>query len=162
MSQPQRRDAIQCTTLITSYIRRLAGIIKSKAPNLDQKDLGHITAMLREVSRKESILARGKDLIRAHANAYQSLHKKDIRELEKRLRETTDPKKRKLIEEELIYQRRMIQAVDFLDKYETKIQEFIQAFNTEGITLSPSPLLNLLRSVLQPPPASLSPLSFQL
>jgi len=114
---------------IEKVIRHLAGIIKSKSPNLDQDDVSHITAMLREVSRKESILGRGKDLIRAHANAYQSLHRKDISELEKRLRETTDSKKRRVIEEELTYQKRMIQAIDFLDKYEVKIQQFIESFN---------------------------------
>ena len=114
---------------IEKVIRHLAGIIKSKAPNLDQDDVGHVVAMLREVSRKESILGRGKDLIRAHANAYKSLHKKDTSELEKRLRETSDRKKRGLIEEELTYQKRMIQAVDFLDKYEVKIQQFIESFN---------------------------------
>ena len=79
----------------------MAGLIKEKGPNLNQEDIAQITSMLREIARKESILAKGKAMIRMHVNAYKALHKKDIAELEKRRSQATDPKKQKIIDEEL-------------------------------------------------------------
>ena len=61
--------------------------------------------------------------------AYRSLHRKDIGELERRLTETPDAKKRKTIEEELTYQKRMIEALKFMEVYESKITDFTNNFN---------------------------------
>ncbi len=42
---------------------------------------------------------------------------------------TKDKKKRKEIEEEILYQNRMLQILDFMGKYEKRIIDFTQAFN---------------------------------
>ena len=49
--------------------------------------------------------------------------------LEKRLGEAKDKRKRKTIEEEIYYQKKMLQVLKFMEAYESKIVEFAQSFN---------------------------------
>jgi len=123
------KTEIRTTDDIQHALDQLITLIKKKAPNLDEHDIAQIKSTLRAINEKESILNRGINLLRDHANAYNALHKKDTSELEKRLRSEADRKKKQIIEEELTYQRRMIEAVNFLQRYESKIQQFIQSFN---------------------------------
>jgi hypothetical protein len=69
------------------------------------------------------------ELIRRHVYDFETTHRKDISEIEKRLAETTDKKDRKLIQEELVYQKHMLEAMDFMQKYERKVLDFCQSFN---------------------------------
>jgi hypothetical protein len=84
---------------------------------------------LRAIQKDEYILLGGLITIRNHAKMYKLKHRKDISEIEDRLRKTRSPKQKKLLSEELTYQNKMLEALDYLDKYEARVFEFKKAFD---------------------------------
>ena len=53
----------------------------------------------------------------------------DMGELEKRLSEAKTRKQRKLLTEEIKYQKMMMQILDYMNKYESKVIDFKASFN---------------------------------
>jgi len=107
---------------IEGYLQQMIHSIKEKGIAIEQEEIAELTHTLRQIAQKENILKKGMMLITRHIHSYQALHRRDIPELEKRLAETTDKKARQTIEEEIYYQKRMLDALDFMQKYESKIQ----------------------------------------
>ena len=114
---------------IESCLEKMIKLIKEKGNSVDQNEIDQLIYYLRQIAKKEAVLKQGLILIQKHVRAYKRLHQKNIPELEKRLSETREGKKKKLLEEEIFYQKRMLQALDYLQKYEPKINEFTQSFN---------------------------------
>ena len=114
---------------IENYLNKMTKIIKEKGKKIDRQEIEELSKILGVISKKESILTRGLELITRHVHTYQSKHRKDISELSKRLSETKNKKQQKLIQNELTYQKRMIQALVFMERYESKINEFCKFFN---------------------------------
>ncbi|VBB45023.1 membrane hypothetical protein [uncultured Desulfatiglans sp.] len=113
---------------IETYIERMIQLIKEKGNNIDQEEISELIHILRQIVQKEDILKKGLKIIKTHVEAYQALHQKDISELSKRLSETKDRKQYKILHEELAYQKQMIQALAFLENYESKITDFYKSF----------------------------------
>jgi len=104
-------------------------VITEKGNTIDRQEIAQLTSTLRQIAKKEYLLKKSVELIKAHVNAYKAIHRKDIPELDKRLNQTHDKKQRKTIGEEVSYQKHMLQTLDFMEKYESKINDFTQSFN---------------------------------
>ena len=114
---------------IEECLEKLVRIIKEKGSSLTQDDVSELSHVLRKIGKNVTILKNGMNFIKEHLNSYETHHRKDISELEKRLSGTKDKKKAKAIENEIIYQKKMLQALDFMDKYESKIIQFAGSFS---------------------------------
>ena len=114
---------------IEECLEKIIKLIEAKGNSLDRDDVAELTHVLRTIGKNESILKKGMALIKKHLNAYKTLHRKDISELEQRLEQTKSKKNMKIIEEEIVYQKNMLQAIDFLKRYELKIVTFVDSFN---------------------------------
>ena len=114
---------------IADYLKQMIQVIEKKGNEIDSEEIAEITHILRRIAKKENILKSGTKLIKEHLAVYEAKHKKDIAEMEKRLLETKDKKQKKVIEEEIDYQRKMLQALDFIEKNEHRIIEFSRSFN---------------------------------
>jgi len=114
---------------IQTCLEMIINKIKEKGNSLNQDDVAEIYQYLRRIAKNENILKRGMNVIKKHLKAFDQLHRKDISELEKRLEKSTGKKQRKTIEEEIAYQRKMLHAIDFIERYESKIVEFTTYFN---------------------------------
>jgi hypothetical protein len=114
---------------IEDYLEQILRIIREKGNTIHQVEVAELTQALRQIAHKQNVLKKGMELIRKHVYDFETTHRKDISEIEKRLAETTDKKNRKLIQEELAYQKHMLEAMDFMQKYEPKVLDFCQSFN---------------------------------
>lgn len=114
---------------IENSLKEMIRLILKKGNDLDGKEIAELTRALRRITKNEDILKKGIELIREHLYAFKSIHQRDIPQLEKRLAETKDAKKRKVIEEELRYQRQMIKILDFMKGYEYRVYEFTKSFS---------------------------------
>jgi len=113
---------------IESCIEKMIKLIKERGNGVDQNEIAQLINYLRQIAKKEAVLRQGMILIQQHIRAYKKLHRKNLPELENRLSQTKDKKKQKLIIEEIFYQKRMLQALDYIRKYEGKINVFTQSF----------------------------------
>ncbi|RJR23289.1 MAG: hypothetical protein C4582_05680 [Desulfobacteraceae bacterium] len=114
---------------IGHYLEVMIGIIERKGGRMDAGEVAELTQALRQIGKREVLLTQGLELIKRHVNAYRRLHRKNLPELEKRFQNEKDPAKKKIIEEEMTYQKRMLQVLDFLEANESRILSFSQAFN---------------------------------
>jgi len=115
---------------IEKYLSHLMNLIKQKDKNITQEETHEISRILQHISDKENILLKSMPLLKRQAEIFKSKHRKDISELEKRYRTSNgNPKQQKLIHEELTYQKRMIEVLNFIETYENKIVEFTQNLN---------------------------------
>ena len=114
---------------IEDYIRQMMKVVEDKGNTIDRKEVEELSSGLQNISQKETILRRGMELINKHIHAYRTTHRKDLSELQQRLGEAKNKKQRKEIEEEITYQKRMLEALSFMEKYESRIKEFIDSFN---------------------------------
>jgi len=115
---------------IEKYLSHMMHLIKQKDKDITQEETHEISQILKHISDKENILLRSMPILKRQAEIFKLKHRKDISELEKRYHEAKDnPKQQKLIREELSYQKRMIEVLDFIEKYENKIVEFTQNLN---------------------------------
>jgi len=114
---------------IEKYLLEMRDLVKKKGNSITQKESEQLSKTLRKIYQNETVLKQGLLLIQNHVRAYKKIHRKDIPQLEKRFKDSKDRKKIKIIQEEIIYQKKMLQALDFMNKYESKINDFIQTFN---------------------------------
>jgi hypothetical protein len=131
-----KRDTIKLTKTeintiddIEHHLKQMFELVKEKGNKVDQQEIAELTHILRAITRKEEVLKSGLHTITKHINAYKAIHKRSLPELQQRLNRTSDKRIRKTIEEEILYQRRMLEVLDFMSRYEHKIVEFTQSFN---------------------------------
>ena len=114
---------------IRNILQQMVRLIKQKGNSVDQNEVAQLTYNLRQIYAKEEIMRKGLALLQRHTKAYNAIHKKNIEAEVDRLKTTQDKTQRGIIEEEIHYQRQMLQVLDFLRTNEAKIQEFTQKFN---------------------------------
>jgi len=113
-----------------NILEHLISLIKSKGSGVTQEEGLEISKLLQKINENENVLLRAMPTLKHHAEIFKSKHRKDISELEKRHSESKDnPKQQKAIEEELKYQKQMIELLNFIESYESKIVSFTQTFN---------------------------------
>jgi hypothetical protein len=115
---------------IENHLEKLVKIIKEKGNSLTQDDVSELSYVLTQIGKNVKVLKDGTNFIKSHINSYETHHRKDISELEKRLSKTKDKKKAKAIKNDIVYQKNMLQALAFMDKYESKIIQFSGLFST--------------------------------
>ncbi len=115
---------------IENLLGHLIKLIKEKGKNISQDETLQISNYLRQLSNKENILIRSMPILKRQAEIFKSKHRKDINELQKRYQEAKDnPKQQEIIKEEISFQKRMIEVLDFIETYENRIVEFTQSLN---------------------------------
>jgi len=114
---------------IENYLEQMIRVIKGKGSDIDQEEIAELSHALRQIGKKQSLLKQGLELIKRHEKAYKNIHKRDIAELEKRFSGAKNKDEKQVIEEEIVYQKKMIEALDFIEKYEQRITDFTQSFN---------------------------------
>jgi len=114
---------------IEDYLEQMIGVIKGKGSGIDKEEIAELVHALRQIGKKQSLLEQGLELIKRHEKAYKSIHKRDVSELEKRFSDAKNKEEKKVIEEEIVYQQKMVEALDFMEKYEKRITDFTQSFN---------------------------------
>ena len=109
---------------------QLIKLIKERDKNITQEETSQISQILSQISKKENILLGSMPILKKQAEIYKSKHRKDITELERRLHETiNNPPQQNLIRQEIGFQKRMIEVLDFIETYENRIPEFTQTLN---------------------------------
>ena len=114
---------------IEDYLGQMIKVIKGKGSDIDQEEIAELSHALRQIGKKQSILRHGLELIKRHEKAYKHIHQRDIAELEKRFSNAKDKAEKKVIEEEIVYQKRMVEALEFMETYEKRVTDFTQSFN---------------------------------
>ena len=114
---------------IEEYLEQMIRVIKGKGNDIDQEEIAELFHALRQIAKKEGLLKHGLDLIKRHEKAYKNIHQRDVSELEKRFSGAKDKAEKKVIEEEIVYQKKMVEALEFMENYEKKIVDFTQSFN---------------------------------
>jgi len=114
---------------IDKNLGQMIKTVNEKGSNIEYQDIAQITHNLRKIYKDENILTQGWSTLRAHANAYKRLHRREIPELEKRYSKTTDPKEKNIIKDELKYQKMMPKVLNFMEQVESKQSMNISQFN---------------------------------
>jgi hypothetical protein len=113
-------------------------IIKFKKQQLDNEDRKIISDDLKRIHQSQNLLTKSMKVIREHLNAYFQHHKKDLNAIQARLNKASSPVQRQILEEEIVYQKKMIEIISFMDKVELKVLDFCKTFNSliyKGISL---------------------------
>ena len=110
-------------------LRQITDTIDKKGNNLLDSDKAGMLSSLRNIQKDEYILLGGLIMVRNHAKAYKLKHRKDISEIEDRMKKARGEKQKKALSDELTYQKKMLEALDYLDKYEARVFEFKKAFD---------------------------------
>jgi hypothetical protein len=115
---------------IENGLIHLIKVIKENDKNISKDETYQISQILRQISQKENILLGSMPILKKQAEIYKSKHRKDITELERRLHEAiNNPLQQNLIRQEIGFQKRMIEVLDFIETYENRIPEFTQTLN---------------------------------
>ena len=113
-----------------NFLVQMINLIKDKGNTLSQDETYQIGKILRNMGEKESLIVGAMPTLKKHAEFYKKHHRKDISELEKRLRDSiNNPKQQNRIREEIGYQKRMLEILDFIEEYENKILGFAKGFS---------------------------------
>jgi hypothetical protein len=123
------KNEINTINDIDNLLKQMYDLIKGKGNSISQQEVAEITNILRAITKKEDVLKNGLHIMAKHVNAYKTIHKRSIPELQKRLNRAFDKEIKSKIEREMLYQRRMLEVLDFMRKYEHRIVNFTQAFN---------------------------------
>ena len=108
----------------------LIKLIKENDKNITKDEAFKISQLLRQISQKENILVGSMPVLKKHTEIYKKHHRKDIAELDKRLREAiNNPPQQNMIRQEIHHQKQMLETIDFIQTYENRILEFTQQLN---------------------------------
>ena len=121
---------IKTLASIDAYLKQIIEIVKERGNSLSKEDTKELTNAIQNINKKENILRKGMDLINEHLTLYKKIQAKDISQLEKRLAGTKDIREQNIINNDIAYQKKMLEAVGFMKEYESTILKFIQSFNS--------------------------------
>ncbi|MFC1829859.1 hypothetical protein ACFL0O_09625 [Thermodesulfobacteriota bacterium] len=114
---------------IDDEVDHIKRALKNHKDHLTDEDKKEITTSLQKIKEYEQVLYRFHDLIEKHETAYHGKHKRDIWKLSQRLKEAQNPKTQQDLKEELTYQKRMIQALEYFNEYRSPIVKLVRSFN---------------------------------
>ena len=114
---------------IDRYLKQMITIIRNKETSIDEKEIEDLRQALKQISSNEAVIYKNMRLIEKHLEFYQAGRSKDIAKLEKRLAQTKDKNKLQTIKEEIEYQKQMLKALDFMQRYEKQVSTLCQSFN---------------------------------
>ena len=115
---------------IEKYLKDIIRIIHEKGSNLTEEDKGKISVDLKQVNFNENILGKGMKYIKSHVDSYFQKHKQDIQEIQERLHKSTSDKQKKILQDEIHYQKTMINVLNYHNRYGLKYVDFVRAFNS--------------------------------
>ena len=111
-------------------LNHLIKLIKENDKNITKDEAFKISQLLRQISQKENILVGSMPVLKKHTEIYKKHHRKDIAELDKRLREAiNNPPQQNMIRQEIHHQKQMLETIDFIQTYENRILKFTQQLN---------------------------------
>jgi len=111
-------------------LEQLIRLIRANDKNISKDETYKISQILRQISQKENILLGSMPILKRQAEIYKTKHRKDLVELDKRLRAAiNNPQQQNMIRQEIHFQKQMIATIDFIETYENRIIEFAQNLN---------------------------------
>ena len=111
-------------------LEQLIRLIRANDENISKDETYKISQILRQISQKENILLGSMPILKRQAEIYKTKHRKDLVELDKRLRAAiNNPQQQNMIRQEIHFQKQMIATIDFIETYENRIIEFTQNLN---------------------------------
>lgn len=128
-SMKTTKRELRTTGDINNLLGDMIRTIQKNGDNITKEEIGQLVSDLRQIYKAETILTGGMNTIKQHIRAYNALHRKDIPELEKRLRAAKDQESQQPIKEEIEYQKQMLKVIDFMNQWESKLNDFGRSFN---------------------------------
>jgi len=111
-------------------LEQLIRLIRANDKDISKDETYKISQILRQISQKENILLGSMPILKKQAEIYKTKHRKDLAELDKRLRAAiNNPQQQNMIRQEIHFQKQMIATIDFIETYENRIIEFTQNLN---------------------------------
>ena len=123
------RMEIRTITHMEDYIRQVIKIIRTHGNHLSPGEITEISKAVVKIRKSEIIFKKGLNRINKHLSQYQTVEKKDLAVLNRRLAATEDKAKAVLIKDEIYYHHKIIEAEKFMQQYEQPVLEFADAFN---------------------------------
>ena len=114
---------------IEEYLLRIIKVIKDNGNMISREEISEVSKAITKIQKSEKILHKGIQRIGEHLTHYRSIEKRDVSELKKRLSQTKDKKKVKIIKDEILYHAKMLEAEQFMQQHENDIIRFVQTFN---------------------------------
>jgi hypothetical protein len=127
-TRPITKTVIKTVDDIHQCLNQLAKTIEASGGSINQPEAQQIQHLLQQITQKEQLLNQGLATIGKHIDAYQQHHKQDIQNLYSRLQQATG-KKRREIEDEIKYQKRMLSTLSFMAKRENQLPQLWKSFN---------------------------------
>lgn len=127
---PGTKREIKSISEIEKCLKDIVHVIEEKGSNLTEEDKKQISSDLKQVNLNENILYKGMNYIKSHVDSYFRKHKKDIGEIEQRLNKATTPKQKHFLQDELHYQKTMINVLNYHNRYGAQYINFVRAFNS--------------------------------
>jgi hypothetical protein len=127
---PGTKREINSISKIEKCLKDMVYIIQGKGTNLTEEEKKQISSDLKQINLNENILRKGMKYIKSHIDSYNRKHKKDIGEVQLRLNKATTPKQKQFLQDELHYQKTMINVLNYHNKYGAQYINFIKAFNS--------------------------------
>jgi len=121
---------IQSIEDMEKYLEQVIDIVEKNGANLDEHQKSEVVSSLQKIGANEEILRKGMENIIRHLQAYEQHHKKDLNALKQQFDQAQNNKERKELENEIIYQQKMLEALEFMKAHENKITDFCRFFNT--------------------------------
>ena len=126
VTKKELRSVFDIDKLLTDIIKT----INKKGTQLTNEDKKKISDDLKLINRNEAVLTQAMKFIRFHIEIYNRHHKRDLNEIRQRLNQTKSAKQKKILQEELHYQKIMLEVIAFMNKLESKEPDFIKSFNS--------------------------------
>jgi len=123
------RMEIRTITHMEDYIRQVIKIIRTHGNHLSPGEITKISKAVVKIRKSEIIFKKGLNRINKHLSQYQTVEKKDLAVLNRRLAATEDKAKAALIKDEIYYHHKIVEAEKFMQQYEQPVLEFADAFN---------------------------------
>ena len=123
------RMEIRTISHMEDYLRQVIKIIKTHGNELSPNKISEISKAILKVRKSETIFKKGLNRIHEQLSRYQTVEKKDLAALKRRLAETNDKSKIALIKDEIFYHNKILETEKFMKQYEQPVVEFADAFN---------------------------------
>jgi hypothetical protein len=127
---PATKKEFKCIKDIKNALEEIIKLIRKKGNQLSEKEKKTITEDLERINKDENILQRAANLLKASIYTYNNHHRKDIAEIQNRLKTIKLNSQKAPIIEELNFHKTMLKIINYMDKVESATEgNFIKSFN---------------------------------
>ncbi len=127
---PATKKEFKCIKDIKNALEEIVKLIHKKGNQLSGKEKKTIAEDLERINKDENILQRAANILKSSIYTYNNHHRKDVTEIQNRLKTAQNPQKAQIVEE-LNFHKTMLKIVNYMDRVESATEgNFIKSFNT--------------------------------